>query len=89
MTSLTRTHAVVYLPPESYDLRMNRILILLAMLVVGTLSADDTSVQDVVKFDLRAIGQTQGAGVPNAIGAGAFVPLHAPELDRRLFQPCL
>ena len=40
-------------------------------------SADDKSVQDVVNFDLRAIGQTQGAGVPNAIGAGAFVPLHA------------
>lgn len=56
---------------------MNRTLILLAMLVVGTLSADDTSVQDAVKIDLRAIGQTQGAGTPNAIGAGAFVPLHA------------
>ena len=39
MTSLTRTHAVVFLPPESYDLRMNRILILLAMLVVGNVYA--------------------------------------------------
>tara|TARA_B100000686_G_scaffold185340_1_gene192180 strand:- start:360 stop:557 length:198 start_codon:yes stop_codon:yes gene_type:complete len=31
----THPHAVVFLPPQSYDLRMNRILILLAMLVVG------------------------------------------------------
>lgn len=40
------------------------------------ISAEDISVGDVVKPDIRAIGQTQGAGTPNAIGAGAFVPLH-------------
>ena len=39
-------------------------------------SADENSLEDAVKFDLRVVGQTQGAGVPNAIGAGAFVPLH-------------
>jgi hypothetical protein len=38
--------------------------------------AQDISVEDTVNFDLRAIGQTQGAGVPNAVGLGAFVPLH-------------
>ena len=64
---------------------MNRILILLASLLVvgGTLSADDHSVADTVNFDLRAIGQTQGAGTPNAIGAGAFVPLHVDLCRRR------
>lgn len=59
---------------------MNRFTLVVAgLLLVGAYptSADDKSVQDVVNFDLRAIGQTQGAGVPNAIGAGAFVPLHA------------
>ena len=49
---------------------------LLLLLGAYPTSADDKSVQDVVKFDLRAIGQTQGAGTPNAIGAGAFIPLH-------------
>ena len=59
---------------------MNRVTPVVAgLLLAGAcpLSADDKSVQDAVTFDLRAIGQTQGAGVPNAIGAGAFVPLHA------------
>jgi hypothetical protein len=44
--------------------------------VLYPISAEDISVGDVVKPDIRAIGQTQGAGTPNAIGAGAFVPLH-------------
>jgi len=50
-----------------------------SLLLLGTSPAfaDDHLVADTVNFDLRAIGQTQGAGVPNAIGAGAFVPLHA------------
>ena len=48
----------------------------LLLLVVYPISAQDISVEDAVNFDLRAIGQTQGAGVPNAIGAGAFMPLH-------------
>ena len=39
------------------------------------ISARDISVEDTVNFDLRAIGQTQGAGVPNAVGVGAFIPL--------------
>jgi len=55
---------------------MNRLTpIVASLLLLGAYptSADDTS----VKVDIRAIGQTQGAGVPNAIGAGAFVPLHA------------
>jgi len=59
---------------------MNRFTPIVAgLLLLGAYptSADDKSVQDAVKPDLRAIGQTQGAGVPNAIGAGAFVPLHA------------
>ena len=49
------------------------------LLLLGAypISAEDISVEDVVKPDIRAIGQTQGAGTPNAIGAGAFVPLHA------------
>ena len=48
------------------------------LLLLGAypISAGDISVEDVVKPDLRAIGQTQGAGTPNAIGAGAFIPLH-------------
>jgi hypothetical protein len=49
----------------------------LLLLVAYPIFADDKSVQDAVKVDLRAIGQTQGAGTPNAIGAGAFIPLHA------------
>ena len=58
---------------------MNRLTpIVASLLLLGAYptSADDTSVQDAVKIDLRAIGQTQGAGTPNAVGAGAFVPLH-------------
>jgi len=58
---------------------MNRFTPIVAgLLLLGAYptSADDKSVQDAVKVDLRAIGQTQGAGTPNAIGAGAFVPLH-------------
>jgi len=58
---------------------MNRFTPVVAgLLLLGTypISAEDVSVEDVVKPDIRAIGQTQGAGVPNAIGAGAFVPLH-------------
>ena len=58
---------------------MNRFTpIVASLLLLGAYptSADDKSVQDAVKFDLRAIGQTQGAGTPNAIGAGAFIPLH-------------
>ena len=49
-----------------------------SLLLLGTSPAfaDDHLVADAVNFDLRAIGQTQGAGVPNAIGAGAFIPLH-------------
>ena len=48
------------------------------LLLLGAypISAQDISVEDAVNFDLRAIGQTQGAGVPNAVGLGAFVPLH-------------
>ncbi len=59
---------------------MNRLTpIVGGLLLLGAypLSAEDISVEDVVKPDIRAIGQTQGAGTPNAIGAGAFVPLHA------------
>ncbi len=59
---------------------MNRFTPIVAgLLLLGTYptSAEDVSVEDVVKPDIRAIGQTQGAGTPNAIGAGAFVPLHA------------
>ena len=58
---------------------MNRLTPIVAgLLLLGAypISAGDISVEDVVKPDIRAIGQTQGAGVPNAIGAGAFVPLH-------------
>jgi len=58
---------------------MNRFTPIVAgLLLLGAYptSADDKSVQDAAKVDLRAIGQTQGAGTPNAIGAGAFVPLH-------------
>ena len=53
--------------------------IVAGLLLAGAypISAEDVSVEDVVKPDIRAIGQTQGAGVPNAIGAGAFIPLHA------------
>jgi len=49
-----------------------------SLLLLGTSPAfaDDHLVADTVNFDLRAIGQTQGAGVPNAVGAGMFVPLH-------------
>ena len=52
--------------------------IVAGLLLAGAypISAEDISVEDVVKPDIRAIGQTQGAGTPNAIGAGAFVPLH-------------
>jgi len=57
--------------------RFTPVVASLLLLMVYPAFADDKSVQDAVKFDLRAIGQTQGAGVPNAIGAGAFVPLHA------------
>ena len=49
---------------------------LMSCFLVSTTIADDHSVADAVNFDLRAIGQTQGAGVPNAVGLGAFVPLH-------------
>jgi len=59
---------------------MNRFTPVVAgLLLLGAypLSAEDISVEDVVKRDIRAIGQTQGAGTPNAIGVGAFVPLHA------------
>ena len=45
----------------------------LLLLSAYPISAQDISVEDTVNFDLRAIGQTQGAGVPNAIGAGAFI----------------
>jgi hypothetical protein len=58
---------------------MNRFTSIVAgLLLAGTypISADDKSVQDAVNFDVRAIGQTQGAGTPNAIGAGAFIPLN-------------
>ena len=58
---------------------MNRFTPVVAgLLLLGTSPAfaDDHLVADAVNFDLRAIGQTQGAGVPNAIGAGAFIPLH-------------
>ncbi len=59
---------------------MNRFTLVVAgLLLAGAypLSAEDISVKDVVKPNLRAIGGTQGAGTPNAIGAGAFIPLHA------------
>jgi len=56
--------------------RLTPIVAGLLLLGAYPTSADDKSVQDVVKVDLRAIGQTQGAGTPNAIGAGAFIPLH-------------
>jgi len=56
--------------------RLTPVVAGLLLLGAYPLSADDKSVQDVVKVDIRAIGQTQGAGTPNAIGAGAFVPLH-------------
>jgi len=57
---------------------MNRLTSVVAgLLLAGTSPsfADNLSVQDAVKVDVRAIGQTQGAGTPNAIGAGAFIPL--------------
>jgi len=57
--------------------RLTPIVASLLLLGAYPTSADDKSVQGAVKVDIRAIGQTQGAGVPNAIGAGAFVPLHA------------
>ena len=52
--------------------------VVVSLLLLGTSPAfaDDHLVADAVNFDLRAIGQTQGAGVPNAVGLGAFVPLH-------------
>ena len=52
--------------------------IVAGLLLLGTYptSAEDVSVEEAVKVDVRAIGQTQGAGVPNAIGAGAFIPLN-------------
>ena len=56
--------------------RFTPVVASLLLLVVYPISAQDISVEDAVNFDLRAIGQTQGAGVPNAIGAGAFMPLH-------------
>ncbi len=56
--------------------RFTPVVASLLLLVVYPISAQDISVEDAVNFDLRAIGQTQGAGVPNAIGAGAFIPLH-------------
>ena len=58
---------------------MNRFTPVVAgLLFLGTypISAEDISVEEAVKIDVRAIGQTQGAGTPNAIGAGAFIPLH-------------
>jgi hypothetical protein len=58
---------------------MNRFTPVVASLLLLGISpafADDHLVADTVNFDLRAIGQTQGAGVPNAVGAGVFVPLH-------------
>ena len=58
---------------------MNRFTpVVASLLLLGAypIFAQDISVEDTVNFDLRAIGQTQGAGVPNAIGAGAFMPLH-------------
>ncbi|XXK29218.1 carbamoyl-phosphate synthase [Arenicellales bacterium nBUS_45] len=56
--------------------RFTPVVASLLLLVVYPIFAQDISVEDTVNFDLRAIGQTQGAGVPNAIGAGAFIPLH-------------
>ena len=56
--------------------RLTPVIASLLLLGAYPISAGDISVEDVVKPDIRAIGQTQGAGVPNAIGAGAFVPLH-------------
>lgn len=58
---------------------MNRFTPIVAgLLCLGTypISAEDISVEEAVKVDVRVIGQTQGAGTPNAIGAGAFIPLH-------------
>ena len=58
---------------------MNRLTSVVAgLLLAGAypISAEDVSVEEAVKVDVRAIGQTQGAGTPNAIGAGAFIPLH-------------
>jgi hypothetical protein len=58
---------------------MNRFIPVVAgLFLAGTdlAPAGGKSVQDAVKFDVRAIGQTQGAGTPNAIGAGAFIPLN-------------
>ena len=57
---------------------MNRLTSVVAgLLLAGTSPsfADNLSVQDAVNVDVKAIGQTQGAGTPNAIGAGAFIPL--------------
>ena len=50
--------------------RFTPVVASLLLLVVYPISAQDISVEDTVNFDLRAIGQTQGAGVPNAVGAG-------------------
>ena len=57
---------------------MNHLAAVAAVLLLACVhpsSADEGSLDGAVKFDLRAIGQTQGAGTPNAIGAGAFIPL--------------
>ena len=56
--------------------RFTPVVASLLLLSAYPISAQDISVEDTVNFDLRAIGQTQGAGVPNAVGLGAFVPLH-------------
>ena len=56
--------------------RFTPVVASLLLLGISPAFADDHLVADAVNFDLRAIGQTQGAGVPNAVGAGVFVPLH-------------
>lgn len=58
---------------------MIRIITLIPALFIFSISSviADAAEQTASKFDLRAIGQTQGAGVPNAVGAGVFIPLQS------------
>ena len=61
---------------------MNRLTLFLSLLLfMGTYpsSADDESLEDAVKprWDMHA--QTQGAGTPNAIGVGSFIPLRVTD----------
>ena len=55
----------------------------LLLLSAYPISAQDISVEDTVNFDLRAIGQTQGAGVPRAAGARGWARRGVPRRGQR------